>query len=346
MGKGEIEWLWKKIEPLVKISESFENDNLKVNEGHHWSILKLLILAQWVWVYTTIIPKHVDQCYYIDLLAGSGAMRVKETNDIVIGSPLIAHLFAREDFDKILLVEIDKTTFAALQARLKRIIPAYEFKSKFELINADCNDIVSNIVSKVENTISAEKKKVHCLTFVDNWGLDTAWKTIEALMQIYTDLIILFPTVGIRRVFSIAKDSQGSQAFSSSLVRFFGDYSWKEAEDVEDLLELYKSKLSDKFKEKRRRDLYVSEIRVGDKQFYYDLILVCKKGPYVDAWEYIKKRLNWTDPETVNIAMNTLKRRDQVMLEIFAGLDYKISEIEKKKPRKAGKRTHTLEDFT
>jgi len=345
MRVGELEWLWKKIEPLVEVSEGFENDGLVMNHGHNWSVLKLLILAQWIWIYTSVIPNYVDQCYYMDLLAGSGAMKLKETNDVIIGSPLIAYFFARRDFDKMLLVEMDQEKYLALRTRLKQVVPSSKFKLKFKIVNTDCNKAISSIVGDIEKIITSEKKKVHCLTFIDNEGLDTTWGTVEELLKIYTDLIILFPTVGIRRILFRAKDSQESQTYFNSLTKFFGDESWKEFKNEKELLELYKSKLADKFKEKRGKDAYVSEIRVGDRQFYYDLILVCKKGPYVDAWEYIKRRLDWANPRTVNIALNTLKRRDQVALEIFAGLNDKINEIKDQESRKEKKLTSTLEDF-
>ena len=65
----------------------------------------------------------------------------------------------------------------------------------------------------------------------------------------------------------------------------------------------------------------------------------------MDAWEYIKRRLDWANPRTVNIALNTLKRRDQVALEIFAGLNDKINEIKDQESCKEKKLTSTLEDF-
>jgi len=112
-------WLKTKIEELVRLTESFINDKLTRNDAHHWSLLKLLVLAGWVFVYTTIIPKQdwVKEYWYVDLLAGSGAIQVKETGDIILGSPFVAHFFARTSFTKYFLVEMNKERHIALQTR-------------------------------------------------------------------------------------------------------------------------------------------------------------------------------------------------------------------------------------
>ena len=83
MKKESFEWLKNKLKPIITISQIFEKDGLELCPAHNWSVLKLLILAQWTFVYTSIIPKHFKHYFYVDLLAGAGAIKVKETGDII-----------------------------------------------------------------------------------------------------------------------------------------------------------------------------------------------------------------------------------------------------------------------
>jgi len=83
--KSLIDWTTEKTKDLLEASRILITISDVHYLGHTWSIVKLLILSGWVYVYTTIIPKHFKECWYIDLLAGSGTTRVKETGDVVIG---------------------------------------------------------------------------------------------------------------------------------------------------------------------------------------------------------------------------------------------------------------------
>ena len=42
----------------------------------------------------------------------------------------------------------------------------------------------------------------------------------------------------------------------------------------------------------RGYETYVDSVKISGKGFSYDLVLACRKGPYVDTWEYLKGRLN------------------------------------------------------
>ena len=78
-----IKRLCEDVTPLINLSDVHY-------EGHNWSVVKLLVLGSWSYVYTTIISKNWrGPYYYVDLLAGSGTTKVKETGDIVVGLSLI-----------------------------------------------------------------------------------------------------------------------------------------------------------------------------------------------------------------------------------------------------------------
>ena len=170
--------------------------------------------------------------------------------------------------------------------------------------------------------------------FIDNEGFDVVWNTIEVILKANTDSLILFPTSSVMRV---AK----SEHAQSSLDNFFGGKSWKDANDEEKSLEIYLQQLKKRFKELRGNEGYVSNVRVGSGQFFYDIILICKKGPYVRAWEYLKKRLNWKNPAIIETALDILKGRAK-RIDWFLDLQ---GEVDSLKPRRKKYKETTLDNF-
>jgi len=298
-----IDWITEKTKALLEASKSLIPISDVHYLGHAWSIVKLLILSGWVYVYTTIIPKHYEECWYIDLLAGSGTTHVKETGDVVIGSPFIAHFFAYNQFTKYIYFEKNCRRCEALRLRALKLMG-----NKAVVINEDCNEAIRGALPW--------KKNVHSLVFVDNEGFDVYWSTISTLLRYHTDILIVFPT----------SSSVRPKGGLEKLKLFYRDLSWLRAQDKEEFLEAYMQQLGEEYRRLRRKEEYVSNIRVGSRQFYYDVILVCKKGPYIRAWEYLKERLDWQDPEIIKTALDILQGR-ATRIDWFIGLQEEVASI-------------------
>jgi len=291
------DWLQEKLKPLVELATKLEPLSPHY-EGHSWSVVKLLILGGWSYVYTTIIPHYFREYWYVDLLAGPGTTRVNETGDVVLGSPFVAHFFARRHFTRYVFVELNEEFCAALRARSAKVLG-----ERVEVLNRDCNELAPRLAEQ------SKKKRAHLLVFVDNEGLDAQWRAIESLLGTGCDLLINFPASSIKRPLGAAR--KGDEGDAEALTAFFGDDKWRKASNGNELLELYKKRLASRYKELRKKEAFVSSIRVGSRQFYYDVILVCKQGPYVQAWNYLQKRLEWQDPKIVNYTLDLLGGRTQ-----------------------------------
>ncbi|RLI44107.1 hypothetical protein DRO69_08110 [Candidatus Bathyarchaeota archaeon] len=315
-------WIFKKVKALVDFSAELIGVNNLHYPGHPWSIVKLLLLGGWVYVYTTIIPKHFNNYHYVDLLAGSGTTQVKETKDVVPGSPFIPYFLARKPFTKYIYIEKRHDRCEALRQRVSKLIG-----DKACVLEGDCNEFIESILP--------EERRSHSLVFIDNEGFDVVWHTIEVILQANTDSLMLFPTSSIMRV---AKNERTQ----SSLDNFFGCKSWRDANDEEESLEIYLQQLKRRFKELRGKEGYVSNVRVGSGQFFYDIVLICKKGPYVRAWEYLKKQLDWKNPEIIKTTLDILKGRATSM-DWFLGLQEKVASFEPIRTKKY--KETTLDNF-
>jgi three-Cys-motif partner protein len=315
------DWIAEKVKPLIDSKEACAVSNVHY-QGHHWSIVKLILLGGWVYVYTTIIPKWYRNYRYVDLLAGSGTTYVKETKDVVIGSPFVARDFARNPFKSYVFIEKDSERCEALDQRVSTCFAENQCK----VFKGDCNKYVRSVFAE---------ENIHSLVFIDNEGFDVTWNTIEVVLKAKTDILINFPTSMVSRT--------ADDRTASTLNQFYGDHSWINAENREEFLQIYLQKLKDRFKELRGSEAYVSNIRVGTGSYFYDIILVCKMGPFVNAWNYLKKKLDWQDPKTIQITLDILMKRATRMDEFIYDLRKEMTSIEHK-PKKR-KKDQTLEGF-
>src|SRR5438046_6160343 len=129
--------------------------------------------------------KWAAKIYYVDLFAGPGKCRVRETKEEIDGSPLIALKF---DFAQYFFFESDTQCQRALTARVKARAPEKEVK----IIPGNCNEKVDQV----------EVPKASLgLAFIDPTGLSPlAFGTIHQLAKNRKiDLIINFHEgMGIR----------------------------------------------------------------------------------------------------------------------------------------------------
>jgi three-Cys-motif partner protein len=309
-------WIAEKIKMLL--SNKVCADGNVHYPGHPWSIVKLLLLGGWVYVYTTIIPIHFVDYQFVDLLAGCGTTRIKETNDVVLGSSLVAVAFAQTPFKRYVLLESDSERYAALNERMKYI------EGECKIIKGNCNEQIDSIFAN---------QKTHSLVFVDNEGFDVIWDSIEVILKAKADILINFPTAMVSRT--------TDPRTSHSLDRFYGDRSWLNATSREDFPQIYMKKLAKRFRELKGSEPYISRVRIGSESYFYDMILICKSGSFVNAWEWLKRKLDWQDPKTIQTTLDILMNRAKSLTSFIDGLGQKVNTIRQKPKRNKT----TLEEY-
>lgn len=267
--------------------------------GHPWSIVKLVLLGQWAYVYTAILKNWHGGIRYVDLLAGSGTTLIQETGDVVKGSPFAVKEYAFKPFDDYVLVERDEERYKALVQNAKLLgnisMP----------LRGDCNRFVEQIFAN---------QNCHNLVFVDMEGFDVTWESMVRIINSKSDIVINFPTSSYERTKALENQHV--------LDKFFGDHTWAEkANDREDCLRLYMDKLGKSFLHYRQKPAYVEAIRVGNTTYFYDMILLCKQGAYVNVWgDYMKNRWDSDTPKQMQRLLDYLKGRE-TRLDTFTGMN-------------------------
>jgi len=252
-----------------------EDDDLYITEDiGEWSKDKHYYLMRYIDAFTNSMKKkRWSSLHYIDLFAGSGIERIKETGELEWGSPLIAAQ-ARYQFASLHLCERDNKKFEALEKRVS------QYPIDAQLVNGDANEKVGEIISQIP-------EKALSLAFLDPYGLHLHFETVRQLASRRTDLILFFPDqLDMIRNW----EAYYYKNNESNLDRFLGD----EADWRSTLLSVPRNKYADELLK-----LYQGQLAsLGYKYFdpkrilmrgrrLYRLIFFCKNPTGLKLWNNI-----------------------------------------------------------
>ena len=320
MRSGEfnpIKWLSEKLEKISmgeyirQIEDNFDKEELY--KAHTWTPLKLIALMYWLTVYSRIVPKRFSNCWYIDLLASSGANVITETGDIILGSPLLSYLVPYEPFKHHIFVELDSQKQKTLDRMLKHF-----GLSDYDILKGDCNKKVRDIpFSDID----------HYFCFIDCEGLDVKMSTLKYLLRYRGDVLLVFQTSSVNRVFGKAKRGGYNMR---ALDDFCGGDWWQSCSDIEDLLNKYISSVKQKTDSSRGFENFVDHVRIKGKGggFIYEVILICRKGDYIRAWLDLKKKLEALEDEDVKIALKICKGELRMLDEFFGQTAFRQTKLD------------------
>lgn len=194
-----------------------------------WSKAKHYYLKKYIDTFTTSMRlKWHGQLYYIDLFTGPGKCIIRETEEEINGSPLIA-LGGPYPFAGYFFVDLNKEVIDALSKRCKN----HQYYDRIKLIPGDCNLIIDDIISRIP-------KRSLSLAFVDPTGLHFKFATLEKLAQRKVDLIITFPEgMAIKR--NIKKFLAEPHCPLDDVI---GDNGWRKLSTGREIIQYYRDKLT------------------------------------------------------------------------------------------------------
>jgi len=190
----------------------YGKDGLAVRDSGEWIQSKFHYLSRYLKTFTVSMKGKWD-LYYVDLFAGPGRCKIRESHEELDGSPLIALL--ANDFDKYYFFEADPECYEALTQRIKKYAP--EKAEKVQLIFGDCNTGIDQI-KPLPNGLG--------VAFIDPTGLSPiAFETIRRLsVGRKIDLIINFHDgMGIRM-----NIHQYTKSKETALDVFMGSNRWRQ----------------------------------------------------------------------------------------------------------------------
>ena len=200
--------------------------------GGKWTIEKLERVAKYLHAYSTIMTKQAFRFAYIDAFAGTSYLTKKsenvqggllfpefaerDTRHFLDGSARIA-LQVSPRFNKYIFIEKELTRCNGLN-KLKEDFA--DLASDIQIINADANSYLADLC------LNYSWKKNRAVLFLDPYGMEVEWNTIEAIASTQAiDLWLLFPLgVAVNRL--LRRDGQIDETVKKKLDRFFGTTDW------------------------------------------------------------------------------------------------------------------------
>lgn len=159
-------------------------DGLFTPTVREWSLEKYKLVGSYCDIFTNGMKYKWNQLVYIDLFAGAGYAKIKESNKTYLNSALLA-MSIPTPFSKYILCEQDEERFEALAARVKR-----DFSHlNYELIKGDSNKNVDKVIKALPQFGKGNTRLPFC--FVDPYSLNLNFSTIKVLGQTLMDFLIL-----------------------------------------------------------------------------------------------------------------------------------------------------------
>jgi spore photoproduct lyase len=247
---------YKKNAPEGICSVLKGSDGLPVRCVGLWAKDKYFYLGRYLDIFTTSM-KNIwrGELYYIDLFAGSGKCKVRETGEEIDGSALIS-LSVKYPFKRYFLVELDPDAASALKKRVEKS----PIKNRVHIIQGDCNKKIDEIVTEIPG-------KSLSLAVVDPTGLHIKFDTLQKLTKDRRiDLVITYPegmdikrnlSKYIKRPHSILDDYIGDKDWRLLFPKNIKDINQMTSANIEkNLIDHYKKNLT---------KLSYKEIKSGDE---------------------------------------------------------------------------------
>lgn len=211
-------------------------DGLPVQCVGHWAADKHFYLKQYIEATRAVRveflpPKGVGGAAFVDLFAGPGVVRFRETGEIKDGSPMVALRHLEAPFSRVILCDVDPGNVRALRARTS------PYEGRTSVLEGDCNELIDQVFELIP-------PRGLNIALIDPFGLKALkFSTIRRLAECKRmDLVIHFPAADIKR--NLGQNPQTQLWLSQAL----GTSDWRSKiasdTDVAGLIDVFKQQLA------------------------------------------------------------------------------------------------------
>jgi len=168
--------------------DSMTDDGLLTPEVPDYAEQKYALVMHYAGLFSTAMKRKWDCRVCIDLFAGAGRAKIKESGRIVPASPMLT-LNVRDPFDQYVFCEMAAERMDALRQRVTR----ENVNMHVKFIEGDTNANLARILAEIPR--AGANFKVLSLCIVDPFSMKTLnFATVRALSGIFVDFLMLIPT--------------------------------------------------------------------------------------------------------------------------------------------------------
>ncbi len=167
---------------MIEKLPSLEDDGLITPEVGAWAEYKYRLVSNYSTMFASSMKGKWGARVYIDLFAGAGRSKIKNSKQIVPASPLLA-LTIPYPFDKYIFCDNEGDKLHALEKRVKKDYP----KATVTYIE-EANDNVNAIIAAIPQHSGTYRVLSFC--FVDPYSLkNLKFSTIKRLSEKFIDFL-------------------------------------------------------------------------------------------------------------------------------------------------------------
>ncbi|MBO0952018.1 three-Cys-motif partner protein TcmP [Fibrella forsythiae] len=196
--------------------------------GGSWTFQKVRIIEEYAKAYLQIMKEYPYwKLMYFDGFAGTGEFQVKGKmnpsvfDDNTIGlfegaARTIASIKEPKPFDMCYFVELETQKALLLRASIEKIREGGVY-----VVEEDCNQKILDLAAFLTGKRGEGGRNYKVLAFIDPFGMNVQWSSIEALRGLGVDMWILAPTgIGANRL--LTRNGQIPDSWANKLESFFG----------------------------------------------------------------------------------------------------------------------------
>jgi three-Cys-motif partner protein len=193
-------------------------DGLYTPEVGGWAETKHRLLWTYADLFATSMKAKWDARVYIDLFAGAGHARIKDTDRIVLGSPLLA-LKVSDPFESYVFCDSDERCIHALRQRVDTLGQL----DRTRFVSGDVNALTDEILASLP--AYNRRYKVLGFCFVDPFALSALqFTTLEKLARRFMDFLVHIPAMD-----PIRNEVLYTKIDNETVTQFLGTDSWRTA---------------------------------------------------------------------------------------------------------------------
>lgn len=194
-----------------------DDDSLHIDTVGTWAEEKYRLVSLYATLFARSMRRKWPNLVYIDLFAGPGRVRIRNTSRIVASSP-IRILNVEPHFDRFIFCEMDDRRASSLEQRCLRDYP----HANVALVHGDVNDMAGSIVDQIPPHSPGRGVLAFC--FVDPCKMsDLRFRTLEALAHRRMDFLVLIPSeMDAQRAEHLYRET-GNRVVDE----FLGDKQWR-----------------------------------------------------------------------------------------------------------------------
>ncbi len=195
------------------------DDGLYMPDVGEWAERKYALISYYAEMFSTSMKNKWDTRAYIDLFAGAGRARLRDSSRVVSTSATLA-LSVPDPFDRYVFCDIESDCIDALRSRVE--VEHGDARSVDYLVG-DSNELAADIVSRMQVLRRGGSLLSFCV--VDPYNMSTLrFSTIAQLSALFADFLVLIPS------YMDAHRNEGTYSEPGNTVveEFLGDPRWRE----------------------------------------------------------------------------------------------------------------------